>query len=266
MSKPIFVDEELANSIVEEFKSEILGKKSFGEVEFSRKLASNGDRAALTFTATAWMKMTALVSTFSTEVQWHGLVHRISENEFEVYDIIVPPHVVTASTVTSDQTKYEEWINSLDDDVFADLRFHGHSHVRMAVTPSGVDMKYRKDKVTQLPLSAEGLDIFYIFLIINKDHSWSAQIFDITNNACYDTDEIDVDVLLPDNSSLEDFTAESKKVAVEVITKPAATTQKSKSSAESKSSKKYADDYYSDIYSRYGYGRSVNDPFFYEGD
>ena len=94
----------------------------------------------------------------------------LTQSEFEIYDIIVPPHVVTGSTVTADYTKYSEWLNALEDDVFNSLHFHGHSHVNMACSPSGTDMKYRQDVVTQLPVPKnETDDSFYIFCIFNKD-------------------------------------------------------------------------------------------------
>ena len=163
--------------------------------------------------------MTALVSEFSTEVQWHGLVRRLSECEFEIYDILVPPHTVTAATVTSDQEKYSNWINGLDDETFNALRFHGHSHVNMPVSPSVTDTDYRKDVITQLPKPDDNNDTFYIFLIINKSHNWSAEIYDLTYNALYSTTakEIDMMVMLDDGDTVDNFVSEAKKVAVQSV-------------------------------------------------
>lgn len=213
MAKPIYMTNNDVESICAELRRTLDGMKCYGNIDIKRSLKSDDRIATLYFTQMAWIKMTALVSRFETEVQWHGMVRRISENEFEIYDILVPPHEVSGATVTSEYESYIEWMDGLDDDTFNAVRFHGHSHVNMSVSPSSVDNKYRLDLVTQLPKPTGGDDIFYIFLIINKKHEWSAEIYDLTNNALYSTDEICVECLLGD-SNLDAFIAEAKKVAV----------------------------------------------------
>ena len=219
MAKQIYMTNDDVESIVEkvctELRSNFSGLKCYGSIDIKRSFTFKSDDriAMLYFTPIAWIKMTALVSRFETEVQWHGLVRRISENEFEITDIIVPPHEVSGATVTSEYKPYIEWMDGLDDDTFNAVRFHGHSHVNMAVSPSSVDTKYRLDLVTQLPKPTGNDDVFYIFLIINKKHEWSAEIYDLTNNALYDTDEIYMDCYLGDGD-IDSFIAEAKKVAV----------------------------------------------------
>ena len=93
-------------------------------------------KVTITFSSSAYIKFKGLVCNFATEVQWHGLVRRISENSFYVYDIIVPPQKVSAVTVDTDQAEYEAWLDGLSDEEFEGLRFHGHSHVNMGVAPS----------------------------------------------------------------------------------------------------------------------------------
>lgn len=214
MAKKIFVDNGDVDSIVREIRLQLENSRYYGNIEIKRPITSDGRRAYLSFSQTAWIKIASLVAEFKTEVQWHGLVERISENVFHVYDIIVPPHTVSAATVTSDQQKYTEWLNALDDETFNDLRFHGHSHVDMAVAPSATDTGYRTDIVSQLPKPTEMNDVYYIFMIINKRHEWSAQIFDLSNNALYNTNEVDMIVTLEDGSNIGDFVEEAKKVAV----------------------------------------------------
>ena len=219
MAKQIYMTNDDVENIVEkvctELRSNFSGLKCYGSIDIKRSFTFKSDDriAMLYFTPIAWIKMTALVSRFETEVQWHGLVRRISENEFEVTDIIVPPHEVSGATVTSEYKPYIEWMDGLDDDTFNAVRFHGHSHVNMAVSPSSVDTKYRLDLVTQLPKPTGNDDVFYIFLIINKKHEWSAEIYDLTNNALYNTDEIYMECYL-DDSDIDSFIAEAKKVAV----------------------------------------------------
>jgi len=165
--------------------------------------------------------MKALVENFQTEVQWHGLTRRVGDHEFEVYDLIVPPHEVSSATVVSDYSKYTEWLNNLPDEVFNDLRFHGHSHVNMGVSPSGIDNKYRKDLVTQMPTpQADDEDSFYIFMIFNKRGEWSGEIYDLKYNTLYSTADIDIDVYCGEQGWLSEFVYEAKKVAVEAKATP----------------------------------------------
>lgn len=212
MAKPIYMTSTDVESICAELRNTLSGLKCYGSIDIKRSFKSDDRVAMLYFTPIAWIKMTALVSRFETEVQWHGMVRRISENEFEIYDVLVPPHEVSGATVTSEYKPYIEWMDGLDDDTFNAVRFHGHSHVNMAVSPSSVDNKYRLDLVTQLP-KPTGDDVFYIFLIINKKHEWSAEIYDLTNNALYGTDDIYMECYLED-TDIDSFIAEAKKVAV----------------------------------------------------
>lgn len=213
MAKPIYMTDTDIDSVMAELRS-IVGKKCYGgiDIQYKKNLARDNRSAAIYFTTSAWIKMTSLVARFKTEVQWHGLVKRVSEAEFRVYDIIVPPHEVSGTTVTSDYAKYTEWINALDDDTFDDMHFHGHSHVNMGVIPSAVDNKYRTDVVTQLPKPMPGGDVFYIFMIMNKDHAMSAEIYDLTYNALYETGDIIFDVDM--DIDLDGFVNNAKKVAV----------------------------------------------------
>ena len=211
MAKPIYMSNNDVENICSELRNTLNGLRCYGSIDIKRSFKSDDRRAILYFTPIAWIKMSSLISRFETEIQWHGMVHRISENEFEVYDIIVHPHKVSGTTVTSEYETSIEWRDSLDDDTFNVIRFHGHSHVNMSVSPSVVDNKYRRDLVTQLPTPIDNDDIFYILLIINKKHEWSAEIYDLTNNTLYDTDEICISV---EGIDVDSFVAEAKKNAV----------------------------------------------------
>lgn len=188
--------------------------------ELSRKRVINGEiklrkderRATVAFTPTAWAKMYALVDAFNKEVQWHGLVSRLDESTFVIEDILIFPHVASSTTVVSDQEEYEEWMNNLSDEQFNACRFHGHSHVNMAVSPSVTDLTYRKnifENFSTNPMPDE--DQFYIFLILNKRREFSGQVYDITENALYETDEIDIEILL-DNDWVSNFILDAKEI------------------------------------------------------
>lgn len=275
MAKPIYVPQDEATRIIEALRAQILNSKCYGSIDIRQNFKSDDRCALLYFTPMAWIKMTALVSEFSTEVQWHGLVRRLSECEFEIYDILVPPHTVTAATVTSDQEKYSDWINGLDDETFNALRFHGHSHVDMAVSPSVTDTDYRKDVITQLPKPNANNDTFYIFLIINKRHDWSAEIYDLTYNALYSTTakEIDMMVMLDDGGTVDNFVSEAKKVAVQSVSsyggknycgsqKPTGTTPSAAGTGYSKKNDTKSTSVRDDDDDYYGVDEYPSDPFY----
>lgn len=159
------------------------------------------EKVKIVFTPIAYLKMTALVDGFSSEIAWHGLVHRLGETHFEIYDILTYPQTVTDATVNTDQKKYNEWHESLPDEQFNDLRFQGHSHVNMAVSPSGTDLKNQRRLLSTLSSNA-----YYIFLIINKSRKWSCRIYDLEKNVCYD--EKDCELIVDGN--VQDIVQQAK--------------------------------------------------------
>lgn len=186
-------------------------------LNFKLKEVKDDRKATITFSAQAYMKIFALVHTYSTEVEWHGVVERTAADAFYIKDILIFPHKVTGATVISDQTEYEKWLDTLDNDTFNALRFHGHSHVNMGVTPSGVDMTYRHNILNNFGTPSATSDLFYIFLIFNKKGDISGEIYDLQNNALYskstNTDEINI--VVEDCDWLTDFLDEAKRVVTE---------------------------------------------------
>lgn len=163
----------------------------------------------------AWIKMHALVKEFSTEVQWHGTVTRISKNEFLIEDILLFPHEVSRGFVTSDQTEYEAWLQGLDDKTFNKCRFHGHSHVEMRARPSSIDDKYRNDILNNFCAPTPEDDYFYIFLILNKFGDAHCLVYDLKNKVNYGFEEVRLIIKFNDETNLEAFIAEAKKLATE---------------------------------------------------
>lgn len=229
MAKKIFLSEDEVNSFLRDAQEKLIEecqsirKRKFQnerdkEITIGFKMLEVKDdrKANLLFSAKSWTKMYSLINTFTTEVEWHGLVQRLDETTFFVSDILVFPHTVTGSTVTSDQNEYEAWLDTLDDDTFNALRFHGHSHVNMGVTPSGVDMEYRKNVLNNFGMPNQTSDYFYIFLIGNKNGLTSAEIYDLQNNALYGTSEINISVDLGGGEHLYSFLTYAKEVVKEL--------------------------------------------------
>lgn len=149
------------------------------------------EKAILRFTATAYVKMQYLLAKFDSEVAWHGTVERTSEDksEFLITDILLYPQTVTGTTVNTDQAEYENWLFNLDDDTFNHMRFQGHSHVNMGVTPSGTDLNHQEMLLTQVTD-----DDYYIFAIWNKKNARTIMIYDKKRNLYFDSKDVEVEI------------------------------------------------------------------------
>lgn len=236
MAKKIFASQESIDDFLRSAQAQLiketaaLKKRKFQtdderEITLKFKMDEMKDdrKVEVFFTPLAWAKMYSLVTTYSSEVEWHGIVERTGDERFLIKDILIFPHEVTGATVTSNQQEYEVWLNDLDDDTFNALRFHGHSHVNMGVFPSSVDMGYRKNVLNNFGTPVEGTDYFYIFLITNKRGELSGQVYDLKNNVLYTNDsshdEITIDVCYDDGDTyLSEFLSEARSVVKEANT------------------------------------------------
>lgn len=63
-------------------------------LNFKLKEVKDDRKATLKFSEKAWMKIFALVHTYSTEVEWHGVVDRVSTNTFYIKDVLIFPRYV----------------------------------------------------------------------------------------------------------------------------------------------------------------------------
>lgn len=212
MSKPIKLTEDLLKTIKAEFVNQVKGMKMIGgKLEYKHLFKwedSEDDRATIFLTTAAFAKMSALIQQFSSEVAWHGVVHRDEKDSrvFRITDILVYPQTVSGVTVNTDQNEYQNWLYSFDDEIFNNIRMQGHSHVDMSVSPSGVDVTHQEKILTQI-----ADDDYYIFMIWNKKYECFVRIFDLKNNTLYETE--DVDVLIGENQlNLVKFMKETKKV------------------------------------------------------
>lgn len=212
MSKPIVVNKKVLETLIEDFKKVIESSKLFnGEVSFSKQLEGEKSTTKLTISEEANLKMKALVHTFKEEVAWHGTVFRSEDGNFVIEDVFVYPQEISSATVTTDQKKYQEWLYSLPDDIFNNLRMQGHSHVNMSTAPSGTDDSLYESIIKQL-----GDKDFYVFLILNKSGDMFINIYDMISNTLYETK--DVEVIIKDSDfGIEKFLKKAEDVAT---TKP----------------------------------------------
>lgn len=180
-----------------------LGVDSKVRMDFAKYLKCENRTATIVFTEKAWFKMQMLIMKFDSEVAWHGVAYRDDDPNSDVYritDIIVYPQKVTGTNVETDQKPYEMWLMSQEDEVFNNMRMHGHSHVDMPPMPSSVDLQHREDLLEKLKD-----DMFYIFLIFNKSNTYTAAIYDYGKNVYFDTNDIDIEVEGDENDNIVDF-------------------------------------------------------------
>lgn len=208
--KKIYLNETEQAALVKEFADRLASARlSDGKISFTYSFdekVEEKNKVKLCFTAKAWLKIQTLVSGFSTEVGWHGTCEKVPGG-YLVTDIIVYPQTVTGATVNTDQDEYSEWKMSLSDEQDAKLRFHGHSHVSMAVHPSAVDIDHRNQVLATIPK-----DGFYVFVIANKSGDMSVKIYDMADNRIYDKEDVELGVLLDDNTTAAAFVEASKEL------------------------------------------------------
>lgn len=196
MIRPIKLTPALIDECVEEFRNSITASRMYsGSLKYEKSFRWQGKLppAQVIFSMTAYMKMTKLIDSFSSEIAWHCTVHRDPDNRniFRVDDVFVSPQKVTGATVNSDQEEYEQWLCSLPDEVFDNLKMQCHSHVNMGVSPSGVDTTHWSGVLNTL---VEEGDVFYIFMIWNKKLQYTVQVYDLHNNTYYDGEDVKVDI------------------------------------------------------------------------
>lgn len=200
MSRRLFRTSEYKSKIKRELENK-LSKIAFDPSTYPE---TTKDKAVVVITMEAKEKMSALVNSVPTEIAWHGLARKLEKGKYEIYDILVYPQVVTSVTVSTDQEKYETWLLSLDDESFNALRMHGHSHVNMGVSPSGVDLRHQEDTVNNLSSND-----FYLFLILNKKGEIYARIFDVEDNTIYEKN--DIKIIWENNAKINDFVEAAKR-------------------------------------------------------
>jgi len=208
MGKPIKATAEMKAEILADVAKKLESMNAFDgkfKIEFDYQYGES-DKARVSFTPLAWRKQKRLVADFYTEVGWHGVCKRDPEDpaHFIVEDIIVFPQGVTGATVTPSQEEYDMWKGMLPDDQFNNLRFHGHSHVNMDVSPSGTDTTYQKklsdgiegadftEEERKAVLEEMGDSCFYVFMILNKSGKFWIRIRDMFYNIEYSSNEIEV--------------------------------------------------------------------------
>lgn len=162
------------------------------EIDLSKLLTTTKkvNRPTIAITGDAFLKIQALVGCTKDEIGWHGTVTQISPLKYVIEDIMCYPQIVTSATANTDEEEYTKWNMALSDEQVQSMRFQGHSHVNMSVSPSGVDFKYYDDILKLLPKND-----FYIFAIFNKRNESTFLLYDLNTNIIYENTDMDIIVV-----------------------------------------------------------------------
>ena len=213
--KKINVDETFKQELITKFTEYVNNTKfTDNRITFTTSIDTSVDtkniaRPVVYISPTAYLKMLLYVRDTDVEIAWHGTVERNQEqNWYHIKDVFLYPQIIRAATVDTDQEKYQEWLQNIEDDeVFNNIRFQGHSHVNMGTFPSGTDLNMYNNFLQVLPKND-----YYIFMIMNKSGSVTCFIYDLAKNLIYETADIDIRILGPKTHNLiKDINTEKEK-------------------------------------------------------
>lgn len=175
--------EEMCIKLREQLGGAYIGKDNY-TVSIPTKLKiAEEDMPTIIVSTEADRKISALVEQCKDEIAWNGTVIYDEENNtYFIEDIFVFPQIVTRSTAESTDD-YGIWLSQFSDEEFSKLRFHGHSHVNMGVSPSGTDTTFQENLINTV-------QDFYIFAIYNKRGDFNVWIYNKVQNLVYETKDI----------------------------------------------------------------------------
>lgn len=205
MSRSIIFTQEMIDNAFSLFMRSVRGVRMGDSMKpFVFEDSQKNKKTKLHFSESAWVKMKALVHTFTGEIAWRGIVHRKGD-EYVVDDIIVYPQIVSSAYVDTDFEEHRDWFEQLPDDIINNMRLHGHSHVMMGVVPSSVDKALYKQIIDELDD-----DMFYVFLIVNKKNDMFVEIYDMQKNIVYE--KSDIAVVVDYDPEIVSFLDKAKKI------------------------------------------------------
>jgi len=204
-------------------------------------------------TPNAYIKMRMLVDKSDKEIGWYGIVNEMPglQATYIIEDIVVYPQRVTGVTVEQDEDRMFEFEMSLTTEQVNHKRFHGHSHVNMGTSPSGVDESFYQDLLSQVT-------DYFIITITNKRNEYTTRFYDVANNILYT--DVPIHLIQDDGSLYLDWYETNKEQVKEhtytttQTTKPTFEINKSKTKTPTKTKQKqtsifdYEDDYWDDYF------------------
>ena len=217
--KKINIDDNFKQEIIAKFTDYINKTKlADNKINFTMNIDNTVDstkiqKPTVYISSLAYLKMMLYIRDTDIEIAWHGTVERNQkENWYFIKDVFLYPQIIRATTVDTDQEKYQDWLQNIEDDeVFNNIRFQGHSHVHMSTSPSSTDLNMYNNFLQVLPKND-----FYIFMIMNKHGEITCFIYDLAKNLIYDTADINIKIIANKTQDLlKDITTEKEKYCEE---------------------------------------------------
>lgn len=205
--------QDITNKFLEQLNTQHLSSNKF---TFSTDITDLKDieTPMVYFTPEAYCKLKILVEKTLTEIGWHGVCEKDTEdNSYTITDIILYPQTVTAATVVTNDAEYGTWLMQQPDEIFNKIRFQGHSHVNMPTRPSAVDEAYYEALTSTIPKNE-----YYIFMVINKKNDIYMRIYDFARNLLFEDKDIECAVLSDDGRDLEIWADLQKKQHIKTYT------------------------------------------------
>ena len=202
--KTLRIDDNFKEEALKQFEEMLRGyKPTDGAISFKIDPAAENKthKMQVHMTGPAYLKMQALIQECSIELAWHGLVERKDDYTMLITDILCYPQEATSTTVDAKDAEYFEWLMKLDDDVVNRMRFQGHSHVTMGVTPSGRDT----DNWQKLFQMCQNPDDFYIVCIANKAGATTWRVYDNKTGYLYEEKDVEFKVIIDGELSVKEW-------------------------------------------------------------
>jgi hypothetical protein len=104
-------------------------------------LVSHKRAPVVYFSDVAWCKLWIIVDQCQKEVGWYGTVDKLPSGDYMIEDIFVPEQTVSGVTTDIEPEALGELALQLEQQGIdsSRLRYWGHSHVNMEVSPSATD-------------------------------------------------------------------------------------------------------------------------------
>lgn len=193
------------------------------------------------YTPKAWQKIWLLVDTCPKEVGWLGTVTKHDE-VYMIEDIFVLEQTVTHTETDIEADALAHLALQLEEQGIdsSTLRYWGHSHVNMQVSPSGQDENQTEEYLEHVDWFIRG--------IYNKKRDTKVDVFDMTEKLVYQAVNNQVQIPSMTSTEIKAFQDEIKtNVKERTYVAPVANKWKDNNKSLSKSNwynNKYTNDYW----------------------
>lgn len=176
-------------------------------------LSNSGNLPRVLFKSSAYSDLKHMLSTKFAEKKEFMFIGEIKREglDFIIENLLIAPQEKNSGTfVETDDDRYPGWLaENYHPKDRKKVRLHGHSHVNMGVTPSGVDNNMISRMMSYI-------SDYYIQLIVNLREEFTINLFDKASNIIYY--EIEPLIILENgfvsNRKLENYDLTTRNIKV----------------------------------------------------